>query len=497
MDAVGPGSKLAGRYVVEEHLASGGMATVWRARDEVLARVVAVKILRLELATNPEFRERFRREAVASARLNHPAIINVFDTGSDGDSVFIVMELFSSRTLAGVLRDQGPLETAQAVDVVIPVLEALAYAHDHGIVHRDIKPANILVANDGLVKVTDFGIAKAVQSWGDLTTTGNVLGTAQYLSPEQIHGGDVDGRSDLYSLGVVLYEALTGRPPFDAETPVATAMLRLTSDPVPPRDIRPGVPRHLEAAVLRALARRPEDRFTSAGAMRAALDRWGDGRQGPATEPVRAPAPPPAAPGRGSTFRSWMLVPLALVAVAAVVIAAGLMLGRLQLGGRLGVQSARQSSADAGTAARIVRAQDWDPFGDGSEHPADVGLAIDGKAGTSWSTSQYSTADFGRLKPGLGLWLELGGEVTVSQIEVTSPLSGWTFELRPGARPNENADPIASTDGNVTFTVRGGTAVVNLPPVKLNGVMIWITRLAPAQAGFAAAVDEVIVKGPA
>src|SRR2546425_11735635 len=239
MDAVGPGSKLAGRYVVEEHLASGGMATVWRARDEVLARVVAVKVLRQELATNPEFRERFRREAVASARLNHPAIINVFDTGSDGDNVFIVMELFSSRTLAGVLRDHGRLETAQAVDVVIPVLEALAYAHEHGIVHRDIKPANILVANDGLVKVTDFGIAKAAQSCCDLTTTGNVLGTAQYLSPQQVHGGDVDGRSDLYSLGVVLYEVLTGRPPFDAETPVATAMLRLTSDPVPPRDIRP------------------------------------------------------------------------------------------------------------------------------------------------------------------------------------------------------------------------------------------------------------------
>jgi eukaryotic-like serine/threonine-protein kinase len=476
------------------------MATVWRARDDVLARPVGVKILREDLAHDPEFRERFRREAVASARLNHPAIINVFDTGTDGSNVFIVMELFPSRTLAAVVQDGGPLDAGVAVDLVIPVLEALGYAHAQGIVHRDIKPANILVADDGRVKVTDFGIAKAAQASGDLTTTGKVLGTAHYLAPEQVDGSDVDGRSDLYAVGVVLYELLTGRPPFDAGTPVATAMLRLTSAPTPPRDIRPGISRELEATVLRALARRPDDRFPSAEAMRASLERWAAGgrvgRAGPVTDTVVVQRPTPAPPaGRRGAFRSWMLIPLALVAVAAVAIALGLAFGQLEIGGSLGVRRAQASSGAEAPVLPIARAEEADPFGDGSEHSNEVPLAIDGRDGSSWFTSHYTSAAFGRLKPGLGLWVDLGGQATVTRVEVTSPLSGWTFDLRPGAQPDENANPLASTTGQVTFTVRGGRAVIDLPPTRLRGLMVWITRLAPDQGGFAAAIDEVVVRG--
>jgi serine/threonine-protein kinase len=500
MDAVGPGATLAGRYVVEERIASGGMATVWRARDQVLARQVAVKILREDLASDPEFRERFRREAVASARLNHPAIINVFDTGTDGSNVFIVMELFPSRTLAAVIQDRGPLEPGAAVDLVIPVLEALGYAHAHGIVHRDIKPANILVAEDGRVKVTDFGIAKAAQASGDLTTTGKVLGTAQYLAPEQVDGSDIDGRTDLYALGVVLYELLTGRPPFDAGTPVATAMLRLTSAPTPPRAIRPGIPRPLETTVLRALARRPDDRFSSAEAMGAALERWADGGPvsagRPVTEPIAVQAGLPATRGeRRGMFRSWMLIPLALVTVAAVAVALGLAFGQLEIGGSLGVRRAQTHQGADAPVVHTVRAQEWDPFGDRSEHSSEVPLAIDGRAGSSWFTSHYTSADFGRLKPGLGLWVGLGAGVTVTRVEVTSPLSGWTFDLRPGAQPDENADPLASTSGQVSFTIRAGRAVIDLPPTRLRGLMVWITRLAPDEGGFAAAVDEIVVRG--
>src|SRR5436309_1196838 len=272
MEAVAPERRLAGRYVLEELIATGGMAEVWRARDDVLARMVAVKILRADLADDPSLSERFQREAVAAARLTHPHIISVFDTGIDDDTRYIVMEHFAGRSLREILEDRKALPTDESVSIMLPVLDELGFAHGHGLIHRDVKPGNILV-EDGRVKVTDFGIAKAAYAHGDLTTTGAMLGTVRYVSPEQVEGGEIDSRSDLYSAGVVLYEMLTGRPPFAAQTDVATAMMRLTSDPLPPRAIRPGVPRRLEAVVTKAMARRPEDRFLSADAMRAALER--------------------------------------------------------------------------------------------------------------------------------------------------------------------------------------------------------------------------------
>jgi len=499
MSAVGPGSRLAGRYVLDEHIASGGMAGVWRAHDEVLARTVAVKVLKEDLAANWEFRERFRREAVAAARLNHHAIINVFDTGTDHDVVFIVMEYFPGRTLAVMVRERRALEPGQAVDVMIPVLDALEYAHAHGVVHRDVKPANILVSEDR-VKVTDFGIAKAAEVGGDLTATGKVLGTVHYLAPEQVEGDAVDARSDIYAAGAVLYEMVTGRPPFEAETAVATAMMRLTSDPIPPRDVRPGVPRSLEAAIMRALAREPARRFPSAQAMRTALD----------STPAAAPEQPvmraiPVAaeaerPGPSSAFRSWMLVPLIVVLVAGIVVAVGLALGTLQLGGPLGVRAHSKGSpgvADAGPSIQIVDARDYDPFGDQEEHSSDVPLAFDGKTATAWTTDHYSSAGFGNLKPGLGLWVDFGRTVEVGQVTVESPLSGWKFELIPGPRPNENAQPLASEGGQVDFVVGGGgRAVVDLAPARMRGVMVWIIQLAPDQGRFAASISEVTAREP-
>jgi eukaryotic-like serine/threonine-protein kinase len=499
IDSIGPGSRVAGRYVIESHLATGGMATVWRARDTVLARIVAVKALRDHLASDPEFRERFRREAVTAARLNHPAIINVFDTGADGVCVFIVMEYFDGTTVAQILQQEGTLEPGYAVDVIMPVLEALAYAHAHGVIHRDVKPGNILVAKDGRVKVTDFGIAKAAQNASDLTTTGTVLGTAQYLSPEQVQGQPVDARSDLYSAGAVLYEMITGRPPFEAETPVATAVMRLTRDPVPPRDIRPGIPRQLEGAVVRALARDPRSRFVSADAMQSALEVWGNGTS--LTPPEGIPvAAASESVTRGSMFRSWMLVPILVIAVAAAVIAGGVALGRLELGGPLGVRAAppNPSSAESqGAGVAIAAAKDHDPFGDGSEHPGAAPLAIDGDSQTAWATDHYSTAQFGQLKPGLGLWLDFGKETRVDRVTVSSPIIGWTFELLPGATPDENGDPLASTAGRVEFTIgSNGKAAVELPTVRTPGLMIWITALGLDGGRFAAAISEVDVRGP-
>jgi len=219
------------------------------------------------------FAERFQAEAVAAARLTHQNIISTFDAGQDDGVRYIVMEYFEGRTLRDVLDARGPLEPDDAIRLILPVLSALGFAHQNGFVHRDVKPANILVSADGRVKVADFGIAKAAFATHDLTLSGAVLGTVRYVSPEQVQSSEVDRRSDLYSTGVVLYELLTGRPPFVAETDIATAMMRLTTDPLPPRAIRPSIPRAMESTVLKAMARKPDDRFVSAESMGAALQR--------------------------------------------------------------------------------------------------------------------------------------------------------------------------------------------------------------------------------
>ena len=501
MEAVAPERRLAGRYVLEELIATGGMAEVWRARDEVLARMVAVKILRADLADDPSLSERFQREAVTAARLTHPHIISVFDTGIDDDTRYIVMEYFAGRSLREILEDRKALPTDESVSIMLPVLDALGFAHGNGLIHRDVKPGNILVEN-GRVKVTDFGIAKAAYAHGDLTTTGAMLGTVRYVSPEQVEGGEIDSRSDLYSAGVVLYEMLTGRPPFAAQTDVATAMIRLTSDPLPPRAIRPGIPRGLESVVMRALARGPEDRFFSAEAMRAALERQAGPFDPSVTQPFRPThhADEEAPSRRGSALRSWMLVPLLLILLAGAALAAGLALGRLEIGGPLGVRPAPQATDNAPADAariRVVGAKDYDPEGaDGSENSNETPLAIDGNPSTAWVTDHYSTAGFGRLKDGVGLWLEFGRLTQVGRVIIRSPLPGWTFELKAGSLAHLSG-PLASDAGQTTFsTSASGRADITLEPVQTSGILIWITGLAPDQGRFAAAVAEVSVQGP-
>ncbi|MEZ5408389.1 MAG: protein kinase [Acidimicrobiales bacterium] len=287
--SVGPGTRLGGRYELRRPLASGGMAQVWVGLDTVLDRQVAVKVLHPHLATDTSFVARFRREAVASARLSHPSIVAVFDTVSGNGVEAMVMELIEGRTLRALLDDVGALPIDEVLHVGISIASALDEAHRAGIVHRDIKPANIMVATDHRVLVTDFGIAKAGTD-ADLTVTGTLLGTAKYLSPEQVTGSNIDPRSDLYSLGVLLFEALTGNVPFKADTDAATALARLHQDPPQLRSLRPNVPPELEAIVAKLMARNPDDRFSRASAVQEALVRL-RANQPSSSRPFTGPTP--------------------------------------------------------------------------------------------------------------------------------------------------------------------------------------------------------------
>jgi serine/threonine-protein kinase len=266
------------RYELTHRIARGGMAEVYRAKDRLLDRPVALKILFPELSVDRAFVERFRREAQAAANLSHPNIVPVFDWGEDAGTYFIVMEFIDGRPLSAVLREVGPLPPEQAADIGAHVAGALAFAHKHGVIHRDVKPGNVLITNDNQVKVTDFGIARAMNTEESLTQTGAVMGTATYFSPEQAEGIGVDPRTDVYSLGVVLFEMLTGRPPFLGDTPVAVASKHVRDTAPQPRDLNPELPFDLESIVMKAMAKSPDQRYDSADDLRADLLRFEEGR---------------------------------------------------------------------------------------------------------------------------------------------------------------------------------------------------------------------------
>jgi eukaryotic-like serine/threonine-protein kinase len=282
---------LGGRYELDGVVGRGGMAEVYRARDIRLDRIVAIKTLRTDLARDQTFQARFRREAQSAASLNHPSIVAVYDTGEDmatGVPVpYIVMEYVDGRTVRDLLQEGHRLLPERSLEIIDGVLRALEYSHQAGIVHRDIKPGNVMVTRNGDIKVMDFGIARAMSdAQATMTQTAQVIGTAQYLSPEQARGERVDARSDLYSAGCLLYELLTGRPPFTGDSPVAIAYQHVRENPIPPTRIDPDIPRWADAVVLKAMAKAPADRYQSAAEMRADLQRAAQGM------PVAAVAPP-------------------------------------------------------------------------------------------------------------------------------------------------------------------------------------------------------------
>jgi eukaryotic-like serine/threonine-protein kinase len=479
------GRRLADRYVLEEELASGGMGGLWLARDEVLGRQVAVKVLHDHLARDEDLLERFRIEAVAAARLSHPSVVRVFDTGIDDGVCFIVMELVEGQTVAELLKERGALAPSEATAIMRGVLSGLTHAHRGGVIHRDVKPGNILVGRGDLVKLADFGIAKAAFAQGDVTTTGNLLGTSRYVSPEQVTGGEVDERSDLYSAGVVLYELLTGRPPFDAETHIATATMRLTTDPPPPRSLRPGIPRGVEAAVMKSLAREPDDRFQTAEEMSAALEHAtpGTARQ---TREIPRQAPPRQ---RRALLRSWLAIPIVLL------VAGGLAVGGFLLLEGFGTREPPPSAAQPpqGSPIDISNAYAFDPSpGDAEEHDENLSNAIDGDPSTAWSTEGYRTADLGGIKEGVGLVLQLNDPAEIGGIAIETELGGWTFTAYAGDGP-DSFDTAASLG---EFQAEDGASYA-IDPTETGYLLVWITNLVPDGAGdYRATVNEIELLPP-
>ncbi|MGH9274336.1 MAG: protein kinase domain-containing protein [Acidimicrobiales bacterium] len=511
------GRVLGGRYRLESLVASGGMAQVWRGTDDVLRRQVAVKLLHPHLVADATFVERFRQEAVAAARLAHPGIVAIYDTCSEDGVEAIVMELVVGRTLRERLDDPTPIDPWQAAGLAAQVAEALDAAHRAGLVHRDIKPANVLLSSDGRVKVADFGIAKAVAD-ADLTQPGLMVGTAKYLAPEQVRGEAVDPRTDLYSLGVVLYEMLCGRAPFVADTDAATALARLQRDPLRPRQVRAGIPKTLEVVVCRAMAREPDERYDTAADLRAALLAAGATPSPeadltsttvglapahtvmsplPSASNSALPAPPgaPAAPSFRQTERSWLVPTVVVVLVALALGIAGVLLDRSGAGTFLDdVRDAIGGPiGNDGDPLTIARANAFDPGGTGGENDDLAENVHDGDPGTSWRTEGYNDRDITRLKPGVGIFVTLESPATIEQLELTSPTNDWRAVIyvaeSAGTSLADWGDPVA------TETMPAGTNTIDLDGARGGAVLVWIVDRGDATGRAAAEIQEVRVLG--
>ena len=423
------GTLINGRFRLDEQVGSGGMSTVYRAFDETLQRTVAIKLMHRSLSGDAQQLERFRREARAAARLSHPHVVTVIDAGEDDGHPYIVFEFVDGETLKGRIKRCGPLPVVEAVAYAIEIGRALGAAHAERLVHRDVKPQNVLIDPDGRAKVTDFGIARSLED-GGLTATGRVLGTTDYVSPEQALGEEVAAESDVYSLGIVLYEMLTGDLPFKAESQVGVAMKHV-QDPMP--DVqrrRPEVSAALAAVIERATSKQVENRYASVDDMVWELE------QALAIEAARAGE----ATGEATTVLQALpdetgemapqrlrhprrVLVLSVLAVAILAAAAVLVVANARRGGD---EEPAVAALPKPTAVTISAVHDQDPYGDHKEHPELAKLVLDGDNETAWSTEVYSTGRLG--KDGVGLSLDAGVPIAARRLDVRSPTPG--FDVR-------------------------------------------------------------------
>ena len=475
------GEVLSDRYELEELVGIGGMSSVYRAHDRLLDRKVALKVLHRQFTDDAEHVGRFRYEARAVATLSHPNIVTVIDRGEHDGRQFIVFEYVEGENLKQLIQRRGPLPVETALELAIQVSQGLAFAHQEGLVHRDVKPQNVLLNGDGRAKVTDFGIARSLDVQHGMTQTGTVLGTSDYIAPEQAQGQRVDEHTDVYSLGVVLYELLTSEVPFPGENFVTIAMRHINEPPPAIRDKRPDVSPRLEAAVQRAMAKDPGDRFPTMAGFCGELEACLAEEQG-ATQ-VTAPEHPVRPRRRKSGVSPWPLV-----LVLAALIAIGAVIAALVLDSGTGVFSIHRSSSGStgdGPPVRLSAVTAYDPYGSppGEEHNADAHFATDNNAGTYWETERYhaSFAEIG--KRGVGLVLDAKRPVQLHVLGIATATPGFTAVIRAGDALGLFPETVSSSQtvsSGTQFTITGG---------KHRYYLIWITSLPPG--GSTVRINEV------
>jgi serine/threonine protein kinase len=444
------GELIAGRYELEKLVGSGGMSNVFRAHDRLLERTVALKILHEQYTRDEDYVERFRREARAVAQLAHPNIVTVIDRGEQEGRQFIVFEYVDGENVKELL-NRGPLEAREAIRLALQVARALSFAHERGLVHRDVKPQNVLLNEDGQAKVTDFGIARSLDVHG-VTQTGTVLGTSDYIAPEQARGQKVDPKTDIYSLGVVLYELLSGEVPFSGDNFVAVAMRHVT-DPVPSvLDRRPDCPVRLGLAIQRAMSKDPEDRFESMGDFVVELEACLAEIEGRSDEGATMIVP---APRRPRLKRSRELPVAVMPLVLAALVVALVVLGAFLLFRDGGGGSLLPGVAASSKPVRLSGVAGYDPQGNnGDEHSDDARNATDKDPGTAWTTESYHPGGF--TKDGVGLVLRAPRPVALSKLTVQGGGTPFSATIQASNSPNGgfvNVSDRKDVAGTVMFSI--------------------------------------------
>jgi serine/threonine-protein kinase len=487
------GTKLNGRYRLDARIGAGGMSMVYLAIDETLERRVAIKLMNVEVASDSDLLERFRREARAVAQLSHPHIVGVIDAGEDEGRPYIVFEYVEGQTLKDRIRRQGRLPIPEAVAYAIEIARALGAAHARHIVHRDVKPQNVLIDEEGTAKVTDFGIARTLDEDG-LTVDGRVLGTTDYVSPEQALGRDVTGQSDLYSLGVVLYEMVTGEVPFTADNQVAVAMKHVREQLPDVQSKRPDVSAALAAVIDTATAKRLEDRYSDDARLIADLEdalAIETSRSGNATGEVTAVLR--TLPSRKQRQIPFSLRHRAVAAALALLMVAGAVAAIAWLASRThhGVGQAAQAPPamlhQVSLCDTCAHAYNPDALGgDTSQNDNQVGLAIDGNPTTLWPTQQYYSGTLG--KPGVGIYVDAMPGVVARVLQLDTSTPGWSVQIRGRNTPPSasGADPGGTAAGwtqigSAVSVQRRQRISLDTAGQRYRYYLVWITHLPAGQ----------------
>jgi predicted Ser/Thr protein kinase len=472
------GEVLSDRYVLEELVGTGGMSSVYRAHDRLLERTVALKVLHQQYGNDEEYVERFRREARSVATLSHPNIVTVIDRGEHEGRQFIVFEYVEGENLKRLIERRGPAPVSTALELAMQIARGLSFAHQQGLIHRDVKPQNVLMNGDGQAKVTDFGIARSLDVKHGMTQTGTVLGTSDYIAPEQAQGQRVDEHTDVYSLGVVLYEMLLNEVPFPGENFVAVAMRHINEEPPSIRDKRPDVPVRVEAAVHRAMAKDPQARFQTMAEFCQELEACLEEEQG--TQVIA-----PVVAGRASRPRRRGMSPWPLILVLLALIATGAVVAYLVVHGAPNWGTTGGGTGGGGAALALKAVTAYDPFGrpPGEENNAEAPNATDASASTFWATENYYATFAALRKTGVGLVLDAGKTVQLHQLGIATQTPGFTAVIRGGDSksgpfPDYLSSPQQVADGT-TFVLHGG---------KHRYFLIWITTLPP---GLVARINDV------